>query len=94
MKKLTIKTQLLGAHLSIAGGFERAVTQGDSIGCGVIQIFTKSNRSWFDAPLSTKAIEEFRQIKKQSSVVYVCAHSSYLINIITLYINILKYQLF
>ncbi len=41
---------LIGAHISIAGGLEKAIKRGESIGCSTIQIFTKSNRQWKAKP--------------------------------------------
>ena len=43
---------LLGAHMSIAGGFEKAIERGTSIGCTTIQVFTKSNRQWHAKPIT------------------------------------------
>ena len=37
---------LLGTHVSIAGGFFKAIEEGTKLGCTAIQIFTKSNRQW------------------------------------------------
>ena len=35
--------RLLGAHMSIAGGVDKAIERGRSIGCTAIQIFVKNN---------------------------------------------------
>ncbi len=72
---------LLGAHMSIAGGFEKAISRGESIGCSVIQIFTKSNRQWFAKPIDQKAASAFKKALSNSSIVTVVAHAAYLINI-------------
>ena len=50
-------TLLLGAHMSIAGGFDKAIERGESIGCTTIQIFTKSNRQWSAKPITKKLKE-------------------------------------
>ena len=35
---------LIGVHVSISGGVDRAPIRGAELGCRCIQIFTKSNR--------------------------------------------------
>lgn len=72
---------LLGAHMSISGGLEKAIERGESIGCTTIQIFTKSNRQWRAKPLSHEEIETFKNTAKKSSVSPIIAHATYLINI-------------
>lgn len=72
---------LLGAHMSIAGGFDRAVELGESIDCTAIQIFTRSNRQWGAKKLTQEAIELFREALKGSCVRSVVAHLPYLLNI-------------
>jgi len=74
-----IKTPLLGAHMSIAGGPELAIERGISIRCSAIQIFTKSNRQWRATPLASSVCNLF--IKKQQTIGPVVAHASYLINL-------------
>ena len=37
---------LLGAHMSISGGLERALMRGSETGCRTIQLFTKSPNRW------------------------------------------------
>lgn len=75
------QTLLLGAHMSISGGPDKALERGESIGCTAIQIFTKSNRQWKAKPLTPEMIQDFKNCKKKSSVLDVIAHASYLINL-------------
>lgn len=72
---------LLGAHMSIAGGFEKAIERGASIGCTAIQIFTKSGRQWSAKPISTDEAIAFQQAKKLFNLDHIIAHASYLINL-------------
>jgi len=72
---------LLGAHMSIAGGIEKSIDRGQSIGCTTIQIFTKSNRQWYAKPFSNREINLFKQTTKESLIKPIVAHSSYLLNI-------------
>ena len=72
---------LLGAHMSISGGFDKAIVRGESIGCTTIQVFTKSNRQWYARPLTDEEIDIFKNTASQSSIKPVVAHASYLVNI-------------
>lgn len=74
-------TLLLGAHMSIAGGFEKAIERGESIGCTTIQIFTKSNRQWRAKNIELSDANKFKQALKASSIKIVVAHATYLINL-------------
>lgn len=75
------QTQLLGAHVSIAGGYDQAIVRGEKIGATCIQIFTKSNRQWYAKPITDHDVAAFLSQQKQSSVQIVVAHASYLINL-------------
>lgn len=72
---------LLGAHMSIAGGLDKAIERGESIGCTAIQIFTKSNRQWRARPISQEEATHFITTWQQSSIDSIIVHASYLINI-------------
>ena len=74
-------TLLLGAHMSIAGGFDQAIVRGESIGCTCIQIFTKSNKQWHARPIDPVEAEQFKATLQKSTIKVVMAHASYLINI-------------
>ena len=72
---------LLGAHMSIAGGFTKAIERGTSIDCSVIQIFTKSNRQWNTKKITPAEAEQFKATVKKSKINSITAHASYLINL-------------
>jgi deoxyribonuclease-4 len=72
---------LIGAHVSIAGGIDKAFARGEKIGCTAIQIFTRNASRWQVAPLKAERIEAFRAAQAQSSIRYLVAHDSYLINL-------------
>lgn len=72
---------LLGAHVSIAGGVEKAVARGVEIGCNAIQIFTGNASRWKVKALTRDVVQKFRRDYEQSSIRYVAAHNSYLINL-------------
>ncbi len=72
---------LLGAHVSIAGGIEKAFARGEQIGATAIQVFTRNASRWQAKPLTDQAIAAFRQAREESSIGSVAAHDSYLINL-------------
>jgi len=72
---------LIGAHVSITGGFYKAIEEGSKIGCTAIQIFTKSNRQWASKPISKEEAQFFIQTQKKSNIALTIAHASYLINL-------------
>ncbi len=72
---------LLGAHMSISGGFEKAILRGESIGCTTIQIFTKSNRQWTATPSTADVCSSFKNAAQKSPIRTIVAHAAYLINI-------------
>lgn len=76
-----MRTLIYGAHMSIAGGLEKAILKGQSIGCTAIQIFTKNNRRWQAKKLNSTEINLFKTTKDKSSIKTVVAHAGYLINI-------------
>lgn len=75
------KTPLIGAHVSISGGYHLAIERGVTMGCTAIQIFTKSNRQWKAKKITEQEALLFQQALKNSPIQSVIAHASYLINI-------------
>jgi deoxyribonuclease-4 len=74
-------TLLLGGHMSIAGGLEKSLLQGSSIGCSAIQLFTKSNRQWAAKKISSSEGELFKQTALDVNIHAIVVHASYLINL-------------
>lgn len=72
---------LLGAHMSIAGGYYKAVEAAAEYGMDVVQLFTKNNNQWNAKPLSQSDIDDFQAALKRTGVKYPVAHDSYLINL-------------
>ncbi len=75
------KNLLIGAHLSIAGGFWQALVRAHSIGATCVQIFTKSNRQWAAKKIDDDDIKKFLSYQKELDIKMVVAHASYLINL-------------
>jgi deoxyribonuclease-4 len=71
----------MGAHMSIAGGVDKALLRGEEVGCDAMQIFTKNNNQWRAAPLTERVIEAYKTNRRQAGIDPILAHGSYLINI-------------
>lgn len=75
----------LGAHMSIAGGYSKALDRANSIGCTAVQLFTKNASQWAAKPIveadTTLFTEALEKDGYQSAD--LVAHDSYLINLAT-----------
>lgn len=67
--------------MSIAGGVDRAVERGATIGCQTIQMFLKNNMQWHGRERTPAEIERYHAAVKTTGIKPVFAHSSYLINL-------------
>ncbi|MBA4189984.1 MAG: deoxyribonuclease IV [Planctomycetaceae bacterium] len=74
---------LLGAHLSIAGGFHNAVSAATKLGCSTLQLFTKNPNAWAAKPLAPEDVAQFRRAVNAAGLQFPTAHDSYLINLAT-----------
>ena len=72
---------ILGAHMSIAGGYYKSVNIAEAAGCDCVQLFTKSNKQWRAKPLVEKDIELFQTALKEHKIEHCLSHASYLINL-------------
>lgn len=72
---------LLGAHMSIAGGYYRAADAAGALGMDTVQIFTKNNNQWRAKPLTDEDVRLFKEAIRRHKLRIPCAHDSYLINI-------------
>jgi len=71
----------LGAHISIAGGTDKAVLTAREVGCEALQIFVKSSNQWRAADFRAGEPERFRANLAVAGIDQVVAHDSYLINL-------------
>lgn len=72
---------ILGAHMSIAGGFAQAAQKtAVEFGCNAMQFFTKSPRGSMVKPIDPADAQAFKDLCKKHAVRHVVAHSSYLLN--------------
>ncbi|MEX0979259.1 MAG: deoxyribonuclease IV [Pirellulales bacterium] len=72
---------ILGAHMSIAGGYYRAVELAQQAGCDCVQLFTKNNNQWRAKELTDEDAEKFQQALATTGITHPIAHDSYLINL-------------
>lgn len=73
--------ELLGAHVSVQGGVERAPVRGKAIGATAIQVFTKTPSQWREPGISTESHAAFRRECDRCELATIVAHDSYLINL-------------
>ena len=72
---------LFGSHLSIAGGYYKAVDEAGRLGFDSVQIFTKNNNQWNGKPLVEDDIRRFRESLERHAISRPISHNSYLINL-------------
>lgn len=72
---------MFGAHMSISGGFDKALERGGEINCQTIQIFTKNSNQWKAKEITEKDITTYQNLFNKLQITPVVAHDSYLINL-------------
>lgn len=72
---------LLGAHMSIAGGIYNAPERGVKAGCNVIQLFTQNANQWKGKAVSDEDAKLFQVKLAASGISDVVSHDIYLINL-------------
>jgi deoxyribonuclease-4 len=70
-----------GAHMSIAGGLDRALRRGRDAGCDVIQMFTASPRGGPAKDPSDDDVRQFDGARRETGISTVVVHAGYLINL-------------
>jgi len=71
----------LGAHMSIAGGYYKAVEAAAECKMDCVQIFSKNNNQWRAKPISDEDVERFSDALARRKIAHPIAHDSYLINL-------------
>jgi len=71
----------IGAHLSIAGGYHKALERISAIGGNCLQIFSASPRGWNRASLTDESKKLFIEMNKKTHVEDIFFHASYLANL-------------
>ena len=71
----------LGAHVSIAGGIDKAPANAKKLGCEVFQMFSRSPRGGKAPRLTTEIVKNFQSEMKTSSQAEAYIHTPYYINL-------------
>lgn len=74
-------SMLLGAHVSIAGGYANALEEAQRLGINTIQIFTKNQRFWREREVSEEEGKAFKKLMPQHGVKQAFSHAIYLISL-------------
>ncbi|XP_015766836.1 PREDICTED: probable endonuclease 4 [Acropora digitifera] len=77
-----LQGKLVGAHVSISGGIQNAVSEALKIGAKAFGLFLRSQRQWKSKPLEDKAAELFKQACERGgfSARAILPHGIYLMN--------------
>ncbi len=78
---MTGRGPLVGAHMSVASGLEKAVERGVAAGCRTIQLFTRNSNQWDGKPISAVEKVAFRAAVVSAGFAPLVSHSAYLINL-------------
>ena len=70
-----------GAHMSIAGGVDKAFDRAEKAGCDSLQVFTKNSNQWNAKPFDEETLENWNRRRQETGIGPVVAHDSYLINL-------------
>lgn len=72
---------LIGAHVTIAGGYTQALHKTHAMRGNCMQIFSASPRGWNFAKPTDEEIADFKTLKSKLAINPVYFHASYLINL-------------
>ncbi len=74
---------VLGAHVSTAGGVDKAPPLAHSLTCKAIQIFTKNQNQWVGKPLGDANVRGWKEKLAELGIspTHTTSHDSYLINL-------------
>jgi deoxyribonuclease-4 len=72
---------LLGAHVSISGGVDKAPERGREVTCDCMQIFSKNQMQWKVSPLQLESANRFKENSDKFGIRETVIHDSYLINL-------------
>lgn len=78
---MTARPDELGAHVSTAGGVERAPGRATEIGSVNLQLFTKTPARWAEPEIDAGTAEAFAREREAHEIRVAVAHDSYLINL-------------
>ncbi|MFH1985365.1 MAG: deoxyribonuclease IV [Pseudomonadota bacterium] len=71
----------LGAHYSIAGGYENALFAAARYGCRAVQIFTKNASAWAERTVTNEDRAALDRARQETGITRILSHTAYLINL-------------
>lgn len=80
----------IGAHMSVAGGFTKAIDRAIGIGANALQIFSSAPQRWDPPKITKEEGEAFKQKAQAMDVLPVFVHGTYLINLASNNIDIIQ----
>src|SRR3954453_21992753 len=83
LSRRSLAFMLVGAHVSTAGGLDKAIERGTERGCESIQIFNQSPRMWRPTKYDEGDFAAFHEAMANSPFEAVVIHAVYLINCAT-----------
>lgn len=79
--KRNLRSDEVGAHVSSAGGVQRAPERAAALNSTVLQLFTKQPSRWAEPVITAEIALEFRRERERHGIWFTGAHDSYLINL-------------
>jgi deoxyribonuclease-4 len=71
----------LGAHVSSAGGIDKAIDRIEEMGGDAVQVFTQSPRTWRPTNHDPASFERFKERRAEAGIKGVLCHALYLVNL-------------
>src|SRR5206468_1156865 len=71
----------IGAHISSAGGIDKAIDRAADIGADSVQVFTQSPRTWRPTNHDPASFDRFREKRAEAGIGGVLCHALYLCNL-------------
>lgn len=76
-----MSTHKIGAHVSAAGGIDKAILRASEIGCNCVQIFSGSPRIWRKPALEAQPVKQLFAEQEQYVITPIFTHALYLVNL-------------
>jgi deoxyribonuclease-4 len=74
---------LIGAHISSAGGIDKAIDRAVELDADSVQVFTQSPRAGRPTNHDPASFERFREKRAEAGIGSVLCHAVYLVNLAT-----------
>src|SRR4051794_10279545 len=71
----------IGAHISSAGGIDKAIDRAVDLGAESVQVFTQSPRTWRPTNHDPASFDRFREKRAEAGIGGVLCHALYLCNL-------------